>query len=61
MVSFDLDYDHDKAMGIPLGEVTDEQLLAEVRCQQQDALLLYFVQDMTELFHTGCTKATRFA
>jgi serine/threonine protein kinase len=30
VVSADLDYDHDTAMTIPLGEVSDEQLLAEV-------------------------------
>lgn len=36
VVSFDLDYDHDKAMQIPLGEVTDEQLLAEVARRRLD-------------------------
>eukprot|EP01031_Cornospumella_fuschlensis_P027097 gene27097-32740_t len=36
VVSFDLDYDHDKAMTIPLGEVTDEQLLAEVARRRLD-------------------------
>mmetsp|Transcript_25775 Transcript_25775/g.55724 ORF Transcript_25775/g.55724 Transcript_25775/m.55724 type:complete len:407 (+) Transcript_25775:196-1416(+) len=30
VVSSELDYDHDRAMAIPLGEVSDEQLLAEV-------------------------------
>lgn len=30
MVSSELDYDHETAMTIPLGEVSDEQLLAEV-------------------------------
>lgn len=36
VVSFDLDYDHDKAMMVPLGEVTDEQLLAEVARRRLD-------------------------
>ena len=36
VVSVDMDYDHDKAMAIPLGEVSDEQLLAEVARRNLD-------------------------
>ena len=36
MVSAELDFDHEKAMTIPLGEVTDEQLLAEVARRNLD-------------------------
>jgi len=36
VVSVDMDYDHDKAMTIPLGEVSDEQLLAEVARRNLD-------------------------
>ena len=36
MVSSDLDYDHEKALLLPLGEVTDEQLLAEVARRKLD-------------------------
>eukprot|EP01035_Chromulina_nebulosa_P021152 gene21152-27406_t len=36
VVSAELDFDHDTAMKIPLGEVSDEQLLAEVARRQLD-------------------------
>jgi serine/threonine protein kinase len=36
VVSSELDFDHEKAMTIPLGEVTDEQLLAEVARRRLD-------------------------
>ncbi len=36
VVSAELDYDHEAAMAIPLGEVTDEQLLAEVARRRLD-------------------------
>lgn len=36
VVSAEMDYDHDKAMAIPLGEVSDEQLLAEVARRNLD-------------------------
>lgn len=36
VVSAELDYDHDTAMTIPLGEVSDEQLLAEVARRHLD-------------------------
>lgn len=36
VVSAELDYDHESAMKIPLGEVTDEQLLAEVARRRLD-------------------------
>jgi serine/threonine protein kinase len=36
VVSFDLDHDHEQAMLIPLGEVNDEQLLAEVARRKLD-------------------------
>lgn len=36
VVSSELDYDHETAMTIPLGEVTDEQLLAEVARRHLD-------------------------
>lgn len=35
-VSYGLDFDHESAMKIPLGEVTDEQLLAEVARRKLD-------------------------
>lgn len=35
-VSYNLDFDHEAAMKIPLGEVTDEQLLAEVARRRLD-------------------------
>lgn len=36
VVSAELDYDHEAAMLLPLGEVTDEQLLAEVARRKLD-------------------------
>jgi len=36
VVSSELDYDHEAAMAIPLGEVNDEQLLAEVARRRLD-------------------------
>lgn len=36
VISSELDYDHDTAMTLPLGEVSDEQLLAEVARRQLD-------------------------
>jgi len=36
VVSSELDYDHETAMAIPLGEVSDEQLLAEVARRHLD-------------------------
>jgi len=36
VISFELDYDHDKAMNVPLGECSDEQLLAEVARRKLD-------------------------
>jgi len=36
VISTDLDYDHDSAMKIPLGECSDEQLLAEVARRHLD-------------------------
>lgn len=36
VVSSELDYDHETAMSIPLGEVSDEQLLAEVARRHLD-------------------------
>jgi len=36
VISFELDYDHDKAMQVPLGECSDEQLLAEVARRKLD-------------------------
>ena len=36
VVSAEMDYDHDTAMTIPLGEVSDEQLLAEVARRHLD-------------------------
>lgn len=36
VVTAELDFDHDAAMKVPLGEVTDEQLLAEVARRKLD-------------------------
>lgn len=36
VVSYELDHDHEQAMLLPLGEVTDEQLLAEVARRKLD-------------------------
>ncbi len=36
VVTMELDYDHDRAMSLPLGEVSDEQLLAEVARRRLD-------------------------
>jgi serine/threonine protein kinase len=36
VISMDLDWDHNKAMEVPLGECTDEQLLAEVARRKLD-------------------------
>lgn len=36
VVSAELDFDHETAMTIPLGEVSDEQLLAEVARRRLD-------------------------
>jgi len=36
VISFELDYDHGKAMHVPLGECSDEQLLAEVARRKLD-------------------------
>ena len=36
VISSELDYDHDTAMGMPLGEVSDESLLAEVARRRLD-------------------------
>jgi len=36
VVAFELDHDHEQAMNVPLGEVSDEQLLAEVARRRLD-------------------------
>ncbi|RYY82942.1 hypothetical protein EON63_12245 [archaeon] len=56
MVSFDLDYDHDKAMSIPLGEVTDEQLLAEVHTYSHTYTCLHMNIHTILCSTLGCTK-----